>query len=354
MPEETLPHDAAPQVEQPAIATDSMTTPEVPPSSETGPHASGNEGVQQYSGIDELPPHPDEHLEDAPEMHSVASDSPMHQTVESEMPPFEATPGDPIETAQDIGSVAAEGTTRIPVVEASSEPATSESAASPVDGNIAEQQADEWPNREPSADRAQWMADKDKDLQVAASAADRIGRSEKAEELRQQADVEAQKGAEEYDHEQVNEAERKAAELRIEELKRRGVQERQQRRDKEVNELVDKVLEAVNLEPSQRELLLDDMDWPPGHGDEPKIATFYERLGLTRPGAEDSPTGSWDVSQGGPSTFIGSTQVESYKSFETPTTFGVTIREVRYKPGHQYDLNSARVRLEVKKTSEEA
>src|SRR5579859_4767688 len=102
---------------------------------------------------------------------------------------------------------------------------------------------------EPDANRAHYMADRDKDLRVAASMAEQVGRPEKAEELRQSADVEAQKGADEFDSKQRREAERHIIELRNEEYERRAQEERRQREDSEINELVDKVFDAVNLEP---------------------------------------------------------------------------------------------------------
>jgi hypothetical protein len=274
------------------------TTP--PLAEQPKPKVPETDGSQQNAGEDELPPHPDEN---------------------------------PDEAAGNVGEIAVgEAPTIIPV----------------TDGNK-ETIPEGW---EPNADRAYSMAsDKVNELETAASLAERVGRPEKAEELHQSADVEAQKGAEKYDLEQQREAEKRVIEARKEENRRRDEEERRQRLEKEVNELVDMVLEAVDLPPDSKMELLDGMaDLP---GDERKVNAFYERLGLTRPAEDDAPAFSWDVSQGGPSHFVGSTQIESTRSYVVPTSFGVAIRETRYKPGHQYDLNSPRVRLTVEKTPAE-
>ena len=192
------------------------------------------------------------------------------------------------------------------------------------------------------------MADKDKDLRMAASVAEQVGRPERAEELRQSADVESQKGAAEFDLEQQREAERRVIELRIEENTRRAEQERQQRFETEVNALIDKILEGANLEQGQREELLDDIAWPSGYGSEPKIAALYERLQLRRPDAEATPTYMYDSSEGGPSHLVATRQVDKLKTFKTPTKFGVVISETRYTPGSQYHEGD-RVCLTVEK-----
>ncbi len=212
----------------------------------------------------------------------------------------------------------------------------------------AEQTPEDW---EPDANRAHYMADKDKDLQMAASMAEQLGRPEKAEELRQSADVEAQKGAEEYDQEKVRQASAREIELRHQENERRALEEARQRREELVNQMLDQILEGVNLPAGQSADLLDDNYWPEGYGSEPAIAELYKRMSLERPAKDAAPTYSWDISQGGNSHFLDGKNVHAIRRYEAPTNLGTTLVEVRYKtPPYGHD---ERVKLLVRKDLQE-
>jgi hypothetical protein len=318
----------------------SQDAPVHPPELPVGPGQTENTASMQPAGVEES---------------QSRTQIPVTSPETPGMPGFEATPGDPIETAQDIGGIAA--LESHPVA-----PATGETPEIVTPGSVMpspemtedEWRAKNWPNAEPDANRAHYAAAAEKPLYEASLAAEQVGRPEKAEELRAKADVQAQEGAKEFDKNQRRETERQVIEARKQENARRAQEERRQRLETEVNALVDKVFEAVELPVGEKAEIFDDMEWAEGYGNEPTLAAFYERLGLTRPEEASTPARSYDRSEGGSAVIIGSKQVENFKAWEIPTPFGVTVVETRYKPGHQYDLNGPRVRLTVEKAPEQA